>query len=161
EAHVHPGRIRPHRNVLEGLELRELDDLVQVLVDVAPFEAVDGGVQIDVLDTGEVGVEARADLDQRADPPADLQHAGARSEDAGDQVQQRRLPGAVAPDDAEGLAGMDVDVDVSKRPQIAGPRNLSAQDRLLQRTALREPDLEDPAEATPADLAGGDRVLDA
>ena len=49
EPHVHPGGVGPHRHVGEGLELGEGDDLVQVLVDVLALEAVDRGVQVDVL----------------------------------------------------------------------------------------------------------------
>ena len=67
EPHVHPRRVRPHRHVGERLELREGDDLLQVPVDVVALEAVDRRVQVDVLDPGELGVEAGADLDQRAD----------------------------------------------------------------------------------------------
>jgi hypothetical protein len=79
-----------------------------VLVDVAALEAVDRGVQVDVLDAGELGVEARADLDQRADAALDLERAGARREDAGDQLQERGLPGTVPADDAERLPARDV-----------------------------------------------------
>src|SRR5207253_11232503 len=96
----------------EVLELRELDDLAKMLVDVAAAEAVDRRAQVDVLDTGELRMEAGADLDQRADAPADLDRTAAGREHPGDQLQQGRLAGPVLTDDAEGLAGSDVEVDV-------------------------------------------------
>ena len=70
EAHVHPRRVRAHRQVDELLELRERDDLVELLADVRALEPVDRAVQEDVLAPGEVGMEAGAELEQRADPPA-------------------------------------------------------------------------------------------
>ena len=64
EAHVHPGRVGTHWHVLELFELGEVDDLVQVFVDVAALESVDRSVEVHVLDAGELGMEARPDLDQ-------------------------------------------------------------------------------------------------
>ena len=54
------------------LELGEGDDLVEALADLRALEAVDRAVQEDVLAPAEVGVEAGAELEQRADPAADL-----------------------------------------------------------------------------------------
>ena len=64
---------------MKSLELREGDDLVDPLVDRLPLEAVDRAVQVDVLAAGEVGVEARAELEQRADAAADLDAARGRA----------------------------------------------------------------------------------
>ena len=67
EPHVHPRRVRAHRQVDELLELGERDDLVHHLAHARPREAVDRAVQVDVLAAGEVGVEAGAELEQRRD----------------------------------------------------------------------------------------------
>src|SRR3954463_6297227 len=125
-------------------------------IDVAALQAVDRGVQVDVLDARELGVEAGADLDQRPDAPTDLDRPGRRREDPGEQLQQRRLPRAVLSDDAERLAGLDVEVDVPQRPELARPRQLSAEERLLQRAALREADREEAPPPASLDLAGSD-----
>ena len=52
--------------------------------------------------------------------PADLDPALGRLEDAGDQPQQRRLAGAVAPDEPDRLARLDREGDVAQRPDLAG-----------------------------------------
>ncbi len=157
EPHVHPRRVRPHRHVGERLQLGEGDDLLQVPVDVLALEPVDGRVQVDVLDPGELGVEAGADLDQRADPPADGERAGRGREDPGEQLQQRRLARAVRADDPEGLAGRDVEVDVTQRPELARARQLAPEERRLQRAVLREADREHPPQPAGADLPGRHR----
>ena len=72
EPHVHPRRVRAHGQVDEALELGEGDDLVEPLADVAALEPVDRAAEEDVLAAGEVGVEACAELEQRADRAADL-----------------------------------------------------------------------------------------
>ena len=68
----------------------------------------------------EVGVEAGAELEQRADAPLDRDRALARRVDAGDELQQRRLAasrsGRRSPNDSP---GSDVDVDVAQRPQLS------------------------------------------
>ena len=49
EAGVHARRVGPHRVVDEGLQLREGDDRLHPLVDLAAREPLDGGVHVDVL----------------------------------------------------------------------------------------------------------------
>ena len=46
------------------------DDLVEALVDLALGHSQNGTVQIDVLPTGELGVEAGAEFQQRGDLPS-------------------------------------------------------------------------------------------
>jgi hypothetical protein len=72
EPHVHARGICPHGNVDKTLELREGDDLVELLRHVLALQAVDRPVHVDVLPAGEVGVEAGTELEQRGDVAADL-----------------------------------------------------------------------------------------
>ena len=72
EPHVHAARVALHRRVDELLDARELDDLVEARVDLAALHPEDRAVQVDVLAAGQLGVEARADLEQAPDAPADL-----------------------------------------------------------------------------------------
>ncbi len=71
EAHVHPRGIRAHRQVDEVLEACEGHDLVELLADHGPPQAVDRPVEVDVLTARHVGMEARAELEQRTDTAAD------------------------------------------------------------------------------------------
>ena len=121
ETHVHPRRVRPHGQVDEVLEPGERDDLVQLLADRRAAEAVDRAVEVDVLAPRHVGVEARAELEQRADASADRHRAGRRLDDSGEQPQQRRLAGAVAADEADRSARLDGEGDVAQRPHVARP----------------------------------------
>src|SRR3989440_10679081 len=91
EPHVHPGRISAHRPVDGLLEAGEGDDLVELLAEVRALEPVDRAVEEDVLAAGEIGMEARAELEQRTDATGHLDSARARLDDPGDQAQQRRL----------------------------------------------------------------------
>ena len=57
--------------VEEPLDLGEGDDLVHPPVDLVPAHPQDRAVQVDVLPTGQLGVEARAHLEQRPHPAVD------------------------------------------------------------------------------------------
>ena len=72
QAHVHAARVALHRRVDELADLGERDDLVELSVDLGLSHAEDGAAEIDVLEPGELLVEAGADLEQRPDPPVDL-----------------------------------------------------------------------------------------
>ena len=65
-------------------------------------------------------VEAGADFEQRGDAALDLDLAGGRGGDAGEDFQQGRFPRPVAADDAEDLALFDLEVDVLERPGVVG-----------------------------------------
>src|SRR5207253_10618668 len=57
----------------------------------------------------ELRVEARAELEERADPPADGDVAARRLDDPGDEAQERRLARPVAAHETDRVAGLDLD----------------------------------------------------
>ena len=85
------------------------------LVDLASRQSEQAGAEIDVLAAGQLGVEAGAELDQRDDAARHLDTAARRPRHARDQLQQRRLAGAVRSDDAEARAFRDLEADVAER----------------------------------------------
>jgi hypothetical protein len=56
-----------HRDVYEPLQFGETDDVVQTAADLGPAQAQNGAVEVDVLPTSQVGVEARAQFQERPD----------------------------------------------------------------------------------------------
>ena len=92
------------------------------LLDLVPLHVEDRAVQEDVLAAGQLRVEAGADLEQRADPAAQPRLALGRRRDPGEDLEQRALAGAVVADDPEGLAALDLEVDVPQRPELLGLR---------------------------------------
>ena len=67
---------------------------------------------------GELGVEARAELEQRGQPAPGDDLALVRLQDAGDALQQRRLARAVVAEDADRGALFDVEVDVVEGDEV-------------------------------------------
>ena len=99
-----PGGVALDRRVDELADAGEVDDLVELARDLGALHAHDRALQVDVLAAGQVGMEAGGDLDQRADAAADLDAAARRPQDPRQQLERRRLAGAVRADDAERLA---------------------------------------------------------
>ena len=153
QPHRHPGRVRPHRAVDRVLELRERDDLVEPLADARSGEPLQCAVQLHVLPPGEVGMEARTELEQRADPSAGRDTPGGRPDDPGDQTEERRLPGAVPPHEPDGLPGGDRDGDVPERPDLLRTRPAARDDELLERVRVACADDEPARDAVDRDLA--------
>ncbi|MPM37999.1 hypothetical protein SDC9_84622 [bioreactor metagenome] len=115
EAYVHAGGIALDRGVEELGHSGELDDVVEAPTDLLASHAEQGAVEVDVLPTGELGVEAGADLEQAAHPAAQLDPPGGRGGDPGEDLQQSRLAGAVAADDPDGLTERHREIDVGQR----------------------------------------------
>jgi len=59
-------------------------------------------------------MEAGANLQQAADAPAVLDLAGSGGGDAGEDLEQSALAGAVAADDVEDLALLDLEADIRR-----------------------------------------------
>ena len=72
EPDVHAARVALDRCVDEPLHAGELDDVVEALLDLPALHPEDRPVQVDVLASCELLVEARPDLEQAADATADL-----------------------------------------------------------------------------------------
>ena len=139
------------------------DDVVEARGDLLARQAERGGVDLDALAAGHVGLEAGAEREQRRDASAHRDVPLGRVGGAGDEAQQRRLAGAVLPDDADGLAAVDVEADVAQRPEVAlalaragqALDDVAQQERLLLEAAERLADLVEADDQ----LAGRRRAL--
>ena len=141
EAQVHTGRVVFDRGVEEPLDLGERYDLVELAVDLSALHAEDGAVEINVLTAGQLQVEAGADLEQAANPAAELNPALGRLGDAREDLEERALACAVAADHADDLARRDLERDIPKRP-----------DHLLRASAAPERCLDGVLDALPQRL---------
>src|SRR5262249_50099706 len=78
-------------------------------------------VEVDVLPAGEVGMEARPDLDQRPQPSAREEGPRRGHGDAGEDLQERALPRSVGADEPDDVAALGLERDV-----LGGPEPLAA-----------------------------------
>ncbi len=118
QAHLHAGGVVFEGGVDEVLEFGELNDVLDALLGVAVAETVEAGVEEDVFVAAELGMEADAKLDERGDAAVgdDLPLTG--FQDAGDDLQQGALAGAVVPQQAQGLALLDAQVDIVQGQEV-------------------------------------------
>src|SRR5687768_6271045 len=106
---VHAAGIALHRRVDELFNLGKRHDLVELAVDLPLLHAQHGAVEIDVLAARKLSMKTRAYLQQRAHTSLNRCPAVGRLGDAGKNLQQCALAGAVAPDNAEHLAMLDLE----------------------------------------------------
>ena len=118
--HIHAARVALHRGIDEILHTGEGDDLVELGRDFSPGHAEDGAIHVNIIPTGQVGVEAGADLQEAADAAIDLDATGAGSSDAGDELQEGGFAGAIGPDNPDGLSLLDVEGDVLQGVEEVG-----------------------------------------
>ena len=101
------------------LYLGERHDGVELAGDVGPLHAQDGAVEVDVVAAGQLGMEAGADLEQRPQAAADTGPAAGRLGDPRQDLDQRRLAGAVAADQRHHLARCHVQLHLGQRLRLA------------------------------------------
>ena len=77
KADLHAARVALHGRVEELLDAREVHDLVEPALDLLAAHAENRAAHVDVLATGELGVEPGADLEQRAHSTVQLGGSGA------------------------------------------------------------------------------------
>ena len=120
EPDQHPRGVVLQFQVDEFLELGELDHRVEAAARVS-FGV--SPIITPLRTTFSRAVSSRLkptpELDERGQPPGDPDRAGVGPVDAGEQLQQRALAGAVAADDAEELALADLEGDAVERLQLA------------------------------------------
>ena len=153
QPHGHPRRVRAHGPVDRVLELGECDDLVEAGLDVGAAKSLDRTVQEHVLTAREVEVEARAELEQGADPALATDASGRRLDDPGDDAKERRLARAVAADQADRLASADLGRDVVEGPHVGRVALAALDDEILERARLARVDAKAARDALDGDLA--------
>jgi hypothetical protein len=118
QPHIHPRGVMLHRDVYEPLQFGETDDVVQTAADLGPAQAQNGAVEVDVLPTGQVGVKARAQFQERPDAAAHRDPARGGLYHPRGQFQQGALPGAVGADDAHRLPLLHGETHIPQGPEL-------------------------------------------
>ena len=122
-----PGGVVLELLVDEALELAEGDDLVESVARLAGVQTHHHRVDLDVVASREVGVEARRPSSMNGDSrPATSIVPGVGAIDPGQALQQRALARAVAPDDAEELALEHLEVDPAQHVELVDSRCAAA-----------------------------------
>ena len=116
--HLHAGRVVLELEVDEGLELGELDHVIEAGPCLARTQAHHHRIDRHVLGGGQVGIEPDPQLDERCQPARDPDTARVDAVDACEALEQGALPGAVATEDAEELALHDPKRDVLEHVQL-------------------------------------------
>src|SRR5690606_10215416 len=82
------------------------------------LQAENRAVEINILPAGQVLMEARAQLQQRADATAHRNPALGGPQNPGDELQRRALATTVAADDAQAFAPVKVEAEVTHCPKL-------------------------------------------
>ena len=133
EADVHAAGVVLDGHVDEVAQFGEIDDAVEFFPHVLARDAQQRGVEIDVFAAAELGMEARAELEQRGNAALDAHVAFGGMDGAGGQAQQRALAGAVGTDDAHGAAGRNLEVHAAQAPERLALRPGPARQRAEER----------------------------
>jgi hypothetical protein len=115
---IHADRITFDGRVEELLDAREIDDLVELGQHFPTRHAEDGAVQEDVLAPGQLGMETGSDFEQAGYSTVEFHSPARRLQNARQDLEQGRLSGAVATDDADDLAALDLEIDVAQCPEL-------------------------------------------
>ena len=93
----------------------EIDDFVEARQRVLAAQAKQGGVQVDILSAGEIGVKSGTEFEQRRHPPVDGDRAGIGLGEAGHHAEQGTLARSVRPDNGHAFGMADAERDVFER----------------------------------------------
>ena len=81
----------------ESLDVRKVNDLVELSVDFFLRHAENGATKINILPAGEVGMKARSNLQQGADSAMNLRDARGWLGDTRENLEQRAFTGTISP----------------------------------------------------------------
>ncbi|MNH22425.1 hypothetical protein D3C79_822830 [compost metagenome] len=110
---LHAAGIGLYRLVDELAQFGELDDRRSQLLDFRQGQAEDRRVETDVFPPRELGIEARAQLQQRGDLADHLDCALAGLQHPRNQLEQSRLAAAITANDSENLTASDLETQVT------------------------------------------------
>ena len=128
----HPAGVRLHGLVDVLADVGEGRDLVEARRDLGGGDAEDRGGEEHVVAAGELRVEPAAELEQRGEPAPHVHLAFRRRHCPRDDLEQRGLPRAVAPDDPQALAAADLEGHVPQGPDRLEVLAAAAREGLLK-----------------------------
>ena len=118
ETDIHAAGIRLDRLMDEFTNIGKFQDGIESLAQLAFRNAVEQPTQVDILFTGEIGIETGTQLKQCSDTPISIHRALGRIQSATNHLQQRRLARSVATNNAYGLAAPHFKRDVTQGPKF-------------------------------------------
>ncbi|MEO8411863.1 MAG: hypothetical protein ABI478_14945, partial [Propionivibrio sp.] len=83
-----------------------------------PSDAELRQVGVDIFASGEIRMEAGADLQERVHLAGHFERSGSRFDDPGHELQQRAFSGAIRADERHLLAPLDVERDAVQRGML-------------------------------------------
>src|SRR6185369_15841941 len=104
-----PRREMLDRSIEEFLHLGKGHNLVELLPDLYLGHAENCAVQVDIFPPGQLGMEAGAHLQQACYPAVNADPSACGFGNAAENLEQRGFAGAVAPDDADPIALLDLE----------------------------------------------------
>src|SRR5207248_7624159 len=122
QADVHAGGVVLDGSVNEFFEFGEGDDFVELAGDFGFGHAENGAGEKRVFAAGKLGMEACADFEERADAAMNFRPVFGGARDAGKDFEKRGLAGAVAADEAEDFAFVNIERNVFQSPKHFGFR---------------------------------------
>ncbi len=117
QADVHAAGVVLYGRVDKFFEFGEGDDFVEFASDVALAHAEDSAGEKSVFAAAELGMETGAYFEEAADAAVDFGEAGSGAGDARKNFEERGFAGAVASDEAEDFAFVDVHRDIFEGPE--------------------------------------------
>jgi len=102
------------------LDFGERDYLIKLSLDLFSRHPQDSAVQKNILSSCQLGMKARAYLEQARNSSADSNATRGRLGDAREDLQQSRFACAVSPDDADDFAARYFEIDVLQCPERLG-----------------------------------------
>ena len=119
EPHHHSRRVVLELQLREVPELREVQDGVEAPARLTLGQAHQHAVDDAVLTRAQLRIEAHAELDKGRQATGHSDRARVRCIDAREDLEQGALSRSVLPDDAEELAGANVERDVAQGTELA------------------------------------------
>src|SRR5579862_4366181 len=123
------------------LQFREGNDLIHSRPDLVATQAQNDPIEKDVLDPGKVGMETRAELEERCDAAVNRDCPTGGLVDPRQEREHRALPCPVPSDDGHTLARKDLQVDAAQHFQLLDPSLLPPKESRLYRPRVAQPEL--------------------
>lgn len=128
EADFHAGGVGLDGGVEGVADVGEGDDFVELGVGFFFGEAEDGGVDVDVLASGEDGVEAGPEFDEGTEASTAADGPAIGLDEAGDELEEGGFAGAVGPDQPEAFPAPQLEGDILEGVEFTFAKGRGAAD---------------------------------